>query len=432
MTTFAKNDVIPMVGMELANERRKLVEVEVVQKPDSRTSRASLERKVVLYLKKIGLPESLVLKKFEGTTLEKDVETLEICLDILSDLSKADIFVFVFSLNRDGPEDEDISEGDGEEVSAATIRKLPAAELQGLWKSLVFGTGVKNELVNYVLTSLALARQGVDSNLVGINRVALLHGPPGTGKTSLCRALANKLAVRMGDSFKQGLLIEINSHSLFSKWFSESGKLVQRMFDQIKKKVADKNNFVVVLIDEVESLTSARKNAGSGLECSDAIRVVNALLTQIDSIKQSPNVLVLTTSNITGHIDLAFVDRADIKQYVGLPTQTAIYTIYMSALQELANKDVVQRDLGLQSTMELQDPKCHPSQASQMLWEIAGQSLGFSGRTLRKLPFLALAHCQQTAAWPGMEVETFLELLSCAVVRQAREREELGNSTNTA
>jgi AAA+ superfamily predicted ATPase len=41
--------------------------------------------------------------------------------------------------------------------------------------------------------------------------------------------------------------------------------------------------------------------------------VVNALLTQIDGLKSRPNVMVLTTTNITQAIDLAFVDRADLK-----------------------------------------------------------------------------------------------------------------------
>ena len=38
---------------------------------------------------------------------------------------------------------------------------------------------------------------------------------------------------------------------------------------------------------KVESLTAARKSAMSGSEPSDAIRVVNAVLTQIDQIKRS-------------------------------------------------------------------------------------------------------------------------------------------------
>ena len=113
----------------------------------------------------------------------------------------------------------------------------------------------------------------------------------------------------------------------------------------------------------MESLTAARKAAMSGNEPSDAIRVVNALLTQIDQIKRFPNVVILTTSNVTGAIDVAFVDRyklhhphvvlnnqialsfipnrADIKQFIGLPSTTAIYTIYHSSIRELMRVKIV-------------------------------------------------------------------------------------------
>lgn len=93
-------------------------------------------------------------------------------------------------------------------------------------------------------------------------------------------------------------------------------------FEQIQEMIEDPKVFVCVLIDEVESLSAARK--ASSNEPSDAIRVVNALLTQIDAIKRFPNVLIMTTSNVTGTIDLAFVDRADIKHYVGHPSKFAI------------------------------------------------------------------------------------------------------------
>lgn len=47
------------------------------------------------------------------------------------------------------------------------------------------------------------------------------------------------------------------------------------------------------------------------------------------------NVVILTTSNVTEKIDLAFVDRADIKQYIGPPSVKGIYSIYLSCLEEL-------------------------------------------------------------------------------------------------
>lgn len=45
--------------------------------------------------------------------------------------------------------------------------------------------------------------------------------------------------------------------------------------------------------------------------------------------------VILTTSNITERIDVAFMDRADIRQYIGPPSAAAIFKIYLSCLEEL-------------------------------------------------------------------------------------------------
>jgi SpoVK/Ycf46/Vps4 family AAA+-type ATPase len=48
-----------------------------------------------------------------------------------------------------------------------------------------------------------------------------------------------------------------------------------------------------------------------------------------------PNALLLTTSNLCEAVDPAFLDRADIKRYIGPPSEGAIYTIFASMVREL-------------------------------------------------------------------------------------------------
>ena len=130
----------------------------------------------------------------------------------------------------------------------------------------------------------------------------MMHGL-GTGKTSLCKALAQKAFIRYIEKYSTGLLLEISSHSLFSKYFSESGKLVVKLFDHILDITEDEDCFVFVLIDEVESIVSSRDQASKSNEPGDAIRVVNAVLMSLDKLKYKTNTLVLCTSNMINNID---------------------------------------------------------------------------------------------------------------------------------
>ncbi|KAF3338017.1 pachytene checkpoint protein 2 [Carex littledalei] len=387
-----------------------LVSVEVLMNPSS-IARVEEVRKAVermLEKRSMSYSDGPVPVPVDDTFLHENVKRIFIC-DTDEWLHKHNVLLFwqvkpvvhVFQLNEDGPGEEP-SEDDT--LSSFNEWALPAKEFDGLWESLIYESGLKQRLLRYAASALLFTERGVNTCLVSWNRIILLHGPPGTGKTSLCKALAQKLSIRFNSRYSMCQLIEVNAHSLFSKWFSESGKLVAKLFQKIQEMVEEESNLVFVLIDEVESLAAARQAALSGSEPSDSIRVVNALLTQMDKLKSWPNVIILTTSNITTAIDIAFVDRADIKAYVGPPTLEARYEILRSCVHELLrvgililNQDEDQfplpsysslkEKLHLPGPMELQG-SLH---LSKLLFEAAEVCQGLSGRSLRKLPFLTHA-----------------------------------------
>ncbi|XP_030638571.1 pachytene checkpoint protein 2 homolog [Chanos chanos] len=416
------------------------VHVEVLVKSNSTAKRTEVR----MYVHALLNRHSVVLGPYKWTEFDEDfltkhVESVAIVdvehevhyfllLQYLSqpiDLKSRNLCIHIFTLNNDGPSTLNLEED--EELSAANSWLLPAAEFHGIWESLVYDGGIKTQLLDYVTTTIFFSDKNVDSNLIAWNRVVLLHGPPGTGKTSLCKALAQKLSIRMSNRYSYGQFVEINSHSLFSKWFSESGKLVTKMFQKIQQLIDDKEALVFVLIDEVESLTAARNAACAGTEPSDAIRVVNSVLTQLDQIKRHSNVVILTTSNVTEKIDLAFVDRADIKQYIGPPSVDGIFNIYLSCLEELMKCQIVYPRQQLFTMFELETMGYVESDVSffsLVLRDIAEKSKGLSGRVLRKLPFLAHALFVKT---PTVTLEKFLNAMDRAVDKQLEEKANLVN-----
>lgn len=85
----------------------------------------------------------------------------------------------------------------------------------------------------------------------------------------------------------------------------------------------------------------------------------------------------MATSNLTNTIDDAFMDRADIKQFIGNPGIESRKAILQTCIDELEKRGLLVEHPNLSSNCE------------ELLEEAISKSDSLSGRALRKLPFLA-------------------------------------------
>ncbi|KAM3959409.1 pachytene checkpoint 2 protein [Aphomia sociella] len=417
--------------------------VEVVQKRKSRASKDYIKEIVHSYLSNFAClsPGTTMVESDleESNEVQEHVQSITLC-DVEHEfevqMTNTELVYHVYKLDSFGVETDTMTDNaSGEELAAADVWTLPSEEFYGLWESLVYDSQLKEETLRFAETAFEFADRGVNPTVVGCNRVVLLHGPPGTGKTSLCRALAQKLAIRLADRFPRARLLEINAHGLFSKWFSESGKLVARLFDRVREIVEDRKLLACVLVDEVESLAHARRAALAGLEPSDSIRAVNAILTQLDRLRRHPNALVLATSNVTGAIDVAFVDRADVKRLVGPPSARAAYEILRGCCDELMARGVVaprERVFALRVLEGSRFAESDTSRASLRLWAAAREAgaARVSARALRRLPLLARAlhcgpHCAPHCAPAAPPLQRFVDALLAALRQHLADAEQL-------
>jgi hypothetical protein len=322
------------------------------------------------------------------------------------------VHTFILSEEEVSTEELEPTGGDDEWTAGCDSLPLPHKSIDGLWESLIFEPSIKRNLLEYAQSALLFSDMAVSSHIVNWNRILLLYGPPGTGKTSLCRALAHKLAIRMGHRFSGGAtLLEIHSHSLFSKWFSTSGKLVSTLFQLVREMVQDDpSTLVCVLIDEVESLASARGNSSG--DPSDAMRAVNSLLTSLDRLRTFSNVIVLATTNLTGSVDAAFVDRVDLKIHIGMPILEARYEILRSCLNELVRVGIVTSNNGCCTPFPY-FKEAHHQDFTSKLMSCAEQAEGLSGRSLRRLPLQA--HAQFMHGADVVSMNDFLDGLLLAI-----------------
>lgn len=124
----------------------------------------------------------------------------------------------------------------------------------------------------------------------GIGARMLLHGDPGTGKTALGKALAERL---------DRPLLQRQASSLLSCYVGGTEKNLRDMFDEARQENG------ILLLDEADSFLSSRNRAHARWEVTQT----NELLTQIENFE---GILICTTNRLDD-LDPAVLRRFDFK-----------------------------------------------------------------------------------------------------------------------
>ncbi len=133
----------------------------------------------------------------------------------------------------------------------------------------------------------------------------LLHGPPGTGKTRLARAVANE---------SDAEFFLINGPEIMGSAYGESEKRLREVFEE-----ATKASPSIVFIDEIDSIAPKRGQVSGEAEK----RLVAQLLTLMDGLESRANIVVIAATNRPEAIDEALrrPGRFDREIVVGVPDE---------------------------------------------------------------------------------------------------------------
>jgi len=133
-------------------------------------------------------------------------------------------------------------------------------------------------------------------------RGILLHGPSGTGKTLLAKAVATE---------SEANFISVRGPELLSKWVGESERGIREIF-----KRARTSSPCVIFFDEIDSIAPIR---GAGGETAVSERVVSQLLTELDGMENMHGVVVLAATNRADMIDPALLRPGRFDKIIQIP-----------------------------------------------------------------------------------------------------------------
>jgi len=171
------------------------------------------------------------------------------------------------------------------------------------WSDIGSLDQIKKVLSRYIIEPIRFPYKKIVNSDRGIG--ILLYGPPGCGKTLLVNAVVHESGANY---------IFVKGPEVLNKFLGESEKGIRKIF--CRAKLFDPT---IIFFDEFDSVASKRELFQESTGSSSNDRVVNQLLTEIDSIKEGKRVFFIGATNRPNIIDKALLRPGRIDKILPVP-----------------------------------------------------------------------------------------------------------------
>jgi len=157
-------------------------------------------------------------------------------------------------------------------------------------------------------------------------RNILFHGPAGTGKTMMAKALANATNIPF---------LPVRATKLIGEFVGDGARQIHQLYEK-----AQEMSPCIIFIDEFDAIALNRSYQEIR---GDVAEIVNALLTELDGIDEHDGICTIAATNMLHTLDTAVRSRFEEEIEFTLPTTRERYEIlrlYTSNFPKKFAKDV--------------------------------------------------------------------------------------------